>query len=256
VDNLAEAVALVRAGGTIRVLAGSYVTEDVLIDKPLRLEGTGSAEIVNIVGTTSPLIAGIGEGLVSISDLAFRNDAPDLGGSNRSSSIALEDGFQEVRIEDNSFVGQPGVGTLVLQRSTTTTVNPSVAIRRNTFRDGFTRMRLVNSGGLVTVAVEQNSVTDFSNTGFVSIGTVIDAFFGENFQGVLHIQSNDFSDYARAIQGSDQSFSDGSLTCNWWGSPSAPGPGTVAGLVGAGVFTPWALAPGAGTSTTSCAGGL
>ena len=59
VDNIADAVALVQPGGTIRVVRGRYVTEDVLIDKPLTIEGVGTPELVNETGTTSLLIAGL-----------------------------------------------------------------------------------------------------------------------------------------------------------------------------------------------------
>lgn len=70
--------------------------------------------------------------------------------------------------------------------------------------------------------------------------------------GVADFRSNDFTDYVHPIfeAGRDEP---SDLTCNWWGA--ATGPANVGGPIDPNLYTPWATAPVAGTSATSCSGG-
>lgn len=85
-----------------------------------------------------------------------------------------------------------------------------------------------------------DNVADGVQTGFLS-------FFTE---GKVTFQSSDFTNYQVPLHIDDITGFD--LTCNWWGSTDGP-QGAVA--PDPSVYTPWATAPVAGTSTTSCSGG-
>jgi hypothetical protein len=68
--------------------------------------------------------------------------------------------------------------------------------------------------------------------------------------GFANFRSNDFTNYVNPIDGGNGS----DLTCNWWGD--AGGPVGVDAGIAADVYTPWATVSVAGTSTTTCSGGL
>ena len=172
---------MVRPAGTIRVVRGRYVTEDVLIDKPLTIVGIGIPEIVNEVGTTSLLIAGLGEGTVVIEGLAFRNEAPPSGAGffEQSSSIALENGFDDLIVQENSFSGLPGNGLHIFQRTRTEVLTPSVTLRDNEFRTGRRALRISNRGRpTVSVSITGNLVSDFSDRGMHLFG--VTGLVGDN----------------------------------------------------------------------------
>jgi hypothetical protein len=66
-------------------------------------------------------------------------------------------------------------------------------------------------------------------------------------------RSTDFTDYVHPLfEGGRDQPSD--LTCNWWGA--AAGPSNMDPSVDPALYTPWATTPVAGSSTTTCAGGL
>lgn len=68
----------------------------------------------------------------------------------------------------------------------------------------------------------------------------------------LSVQSTDITDYIVPID-PGSGFGTGDLTCNWWGVSTEP-VGVDPGI-SADVYTPWATASVAGTSTTTCSGG-
>ena len=86
-------------------------------------------------------------------------------------------------------------------------------------------------------------------TGLDNIITGVRAAFGVLNGGQLQIQSSDLADYILPIDPTEP-FASGDLTCNWWGDVA--GPVGVDPGIAAGVYTPWALAAVAGTSTTGC----
>lgn len=73
-------------------------------------------------------------------------------------------------------------------------------------------------------------------------------------QSFVSLQSNDFTGYATSIL--NDSFDPNSdLTCNWWGT--AAGPQNMQGAQSSGpISTPWATGSVAGSSVTSCTGGI
>lgn len=67
----------------------------------------------------------------------------------------------------------------------------------------------------------------------------------------IEIHSSDITDYRMALAAGGPA-SQQDLTCNWWGDAS--GPANAGGDPA--IYTPWATQPVAGTSTTTCDGGL
>ncbi|MCZ6856837.1 MAG: right-handed parallel beta-helix repeat-containing protein [Gemmatimonadetes bacterium] len=110
------------------------------------------------------------------------------------------------------------------------------SLSNNTIMNAFEGLRF--AGPKITVTGTDNVVKD------VEVG--IQAFgSGHN----VTISSSDFTNYVRAM---DIFAVTPILTCNWWGT--VLGPQNIAAL-DAGIFTPWALVPVAGTTTTTCTGG-
>lgn len=106
-NNLVAAVAAVAAGGTIRVHPGDYSAESVLIDKPVTIEGVGSAKpVFRTVSDLQGIRLQHGGGTVTLRGLEFRNDfAGTLGFSY---SIRATGGFANVTVEDSDFIMKTG----------------------------------------------------------------------------------------------------------------------------------------------------
>lgn len=114
-----------------------------------------------------------------------------------------------------------------------------VVLRGNTVRGALWAYGI--GGGLGTVEGLDN-VADH-------VGAAVVSFFGVD--GSLTMRSSDFTDYDASMFIGDAAGVD--LTCNWWGSASGP---VNANTPDPSVYTPWATEPVAGTSTTTCGGGL
>jgi hypothetical protein len=93
----------------------------------------------------------------------------------------------------------------------------------------------------------------FLVTGLDNVITAVRVGVLAEIAGVANIHSSDVTDYLIPI-GPGPSYSIGVLTCNYWGS--ATGPIGVDLAVGAATYTPFATASVAGTSTTTCSGGV
>lgn len=152
-NNLLDAVARVRPGGTIRVHSGTYQVKDVLISKPLTIEGVGStlpvieaAEQANAFSSFT--VHNVPDGLVRIRQLRFRSET--------YTSIFLGADLDHVIIEDSEFhpgsaisysSGVMGFGT----RAT------SVLVRNSAFTGGDTG---VLTGDAIGVRLLNNTFTN------------------------------------------------------------------------------------------------
>lgn len=96
-NNLAEAVARVRPGGTIRVHPGTYTTQQVRITRPVTLEAAGAAQpTLDAAGAgSSLLIDAVQDGPVVIRGLRF------VGAS--AHDVFIAGNYQQVRISDSEF---------------------------------------------------------------------------------------------------------------------------------------------------------
>lgn len=73
-------------------------------------------------------------------------------------------------------------------------------------------------------------------------------------QSLANLQNNDFTGYITSIL--NDTFDPGSdLTCNWWGTATGP-QNFGGGQSSVSITTPWATEPVAGSSVTSCTGGI
>ena len=115
--------------------------------------------------------------------------------------------------------------------------NSIVEISENTIRGVREGLLLVQPAGLDVIGLD-NVIDDVAD-GIIVLG-VVD----------LSLHSSDVTNAGQDIGGD---LPPGSLTCNWWDSPL--GPQSLDPNVAAAVYTPWATAPVAGTSTTTCSGG-
>ena len=77
------------------------------------------------------------------------------------------------------------------------------------------------------------------------------AGISSNQTSQFEMHSSDITGYVTPTEGN--SLQTGGLTCNWWGDIN--GPVDVDPGIASDVYTPWALAPVAGTSSTTCSGG-
>ncbi|HUF49621.1 MAG TPA: right-handed parallel beta-helix repeat-containing protein [Longimicrobiales bacterium] len=109
-----------------------------------------------------------------------------------------------------------------------------------------------------TITNAQRGLQTWDNGTFVnSRDNVIDlVWWGMTIFNQSRVEAR-INDVTRAVEeiavfDSDVSLSD--LTCNWWAS--AGGPSNVSPGIAPALYTPWATAPVAGTSATSCTGGL
>jgi nitrous oxidase accessory protein len=98
-DSIAAAIEAVRAGGTVRLAAGVY-RERIVIDKPLRLEGTGKPTIA--AGHTGDAIRVRAQD-VTIRGLIVRDSGIDLGAQN--AGIYVMPGSDRILIEHCDLVG-------------------------------------------------------------------------------------------------------------------------------------------------------
>lgn len=179
-NNLADAVARVAAGGTIVVHAGTYVTHDVPIDKPVTIEGRDDPLIVNQSGSASLVIGGVGSGAVTIRGIAFRDDV-GTHASGPAGSIALESDFDHVVLDGNTFTGVVGETRSIRQRAVTGAGAPTLTVQDNTFERGSRALSIFNFGGPdVIVSLTGNDVRDFTDRTFFLTavsGTVADNDF-------------------------------------------------------------------------------
>ena len=99
VDNFADAVAVAAAGATIRVMAGTYTVDEVVVDKPLTIEPFGNARplIRNSSATFSFGVFDVPEGTVTFRGLDF--ELPE----GARSSIQARFVYPEVVVQDCSF---------------------------------------------------------------------------------------------------------------------------------------------------------
>jgi hypothetical protein len=93
----------------------------------------------------------------------------------------------------------------------------------------------------------------FAVTGLDNVITAVRVGILAEFAGVANIHSSDVTDYLVPI-GPGATYSIGALTCNYWGA--ATGPIGVDPIIGSSLYTPFATASVAGTSTTVCSGGV
>lgn len=179
-NNLADAASRVASGGTIEVHAGTYVTHDVLIDKPVTIEGNGDPLIVNEAGSASLIVGGIGTGEVTIRGITFRDDV-GTHPSGPAASIALEADFGHVIVEESAFSGVVGETRSIYQRVVTTAGTPALTTHDNTFEGGFRALNVFNFGGPdVQVSLVGNDAREFTDRTFyltAASGTVRDNDF-------------------------------------------------------------------------------
>jgi hypothetical protein len=128
-----------------------------------------------------------------------------------------------------------------------------------TFSEGISFLNLAVSGDITGNTISGTFVS-FVAEGGVGTARVNDNSASASWSplnavngATMTAHSNDFTDYLSAIDPSGP-FAAGALTCNWWGA--ATGPTGVDASIASNVFTPWATTPVAGTSTTTCSGGL
>lgn len=102
------------------------------------------------------------------------------------------------------------------------------------------------AGAFIAVGTEGGSVKMAAEDNIVStVWTGVRVANG----GQMSFYSSDLTDYIVPIDPAEP-FGAGDLTCNWWGNPAGP-QGLDPGIL-ASVYTPWAVVPVAGTSTTGC----
>lgn len=98
VDNLADAVALVADGGTIRVHPGEYLADGIAVGKSMTIEGTGGTPVIrNDASVFSFVPTQLPNGSVTFRNLAF-----ELRPGSRSSIYAVGDP-PDVLVENCSF---------------------------------------------------------------------------------------------------------------------------------------------------------
>ena len=127
-----------------------------------------------------------------------------------------------------------------------------------TFGEGISFQNL-EAGGEVTGNTIGGTFVSFAAEGGTGSASVDDNSASASWSPVSAVNgaqmtahSNDFTDYQVAID-PNEPFASGALTCNWWGD--AAGPTGLDASIASDVYTPWATASVAGTSTTSCSGG-
>ncbi|MGD8496390.1 MAG: hypothetical protein PVF05_09395 [Gemmatimonadales bacterium] len=127
-----------------------------------------------------------------------------------------------------------------------------------TFGEGIL-FHFLEAGGEVTGNTISGTFVTFSAEGGTASASVDDNTASQSWAPVsvvngaqMTAHSNDFTDYQAAID-ANEPFGTGDLTCNWWGAST--GPTGLFPSIAADVYTPWATAPVAGTSTTICSGG-
>ena len=133
-NNLADAVLRVAPGGVIKVHGGTYSSQDLIIDKPLTLEGTGDEmPRLNGGGAFSSLtVTNMPAGTVIIRRLHFEN---------AMMSIHIENAFDRVIVEDNRFDilhGEPNEEGLAYNSGifVWASTGNDVLIRNNIFNGG------------------------------------------------------------------------------------------------------------------------
>lgn len=182
--SINEAIDAVDAGGTVEVLAGTYV-EDVIIDKPVTIEGANAGVSVG-VDAEDRSDESVIDGVVTVSadDVTidgFTILGGDVAGETGDVGIFLAAGASETTIENDIIVGS-GDGRGIL--STFNGENDNLLIVDN------------NISGFTTGIFNQ------SNTDVEIAGNVIadnTAGIGNDFVMGLAISGNDFNDNAEAI---------------------------------------------------------
>lgn len=151
----------------------------------------------------------------------------------------------EVRILDNVVEGVGGAQDPHDQASWPIHSNAilvdnagSVELRGNRVSGAWTGYSIGNGVGALTAL---DNVAD-------GVGTGLLAF---EVDGPVTFQSSDFTDYHISLHVDD--VTDFDATCNWWGAETGP---SLPEVFDPGIYTPWATQPAAGTSTTTCGGGL
>lgn len=187
VDNIADAVDRVAAGGTLKVFPGTYTTEGVVIDKAVTLEaaGNGAAVIRNEDVTTALRVAGGGS--LTVRGLEFENSGSRASILATDAPAAVDVSDAAFRVTDNGFTGidfrQRASGTaLTLERSSfeggsygVIAIVAGAEVRENTFSG----QRWVSLYLATHATVEDNAMTDCGDNACIfavggSTGTIAD----------------------------------------------------------------------------------
>lgn len=133
VGNFPDAIANVAPGGRIEVEAGTYVVEDVRVDKPVTIEPVEGARplIRNESGQYSLFVEGVPSGTVTLRGLAFETVS-----TARSDGIVGAYGeYDQVVIEESTFRAS-GEGERGVFAGASTVPGARVTVRGSTFEGG------------------------------------------------------------------------------------------------------------------------
>lgn len=120
VNDLAEAVAAVREGGTIRVHPGTYAADGIVVDKAVTIVGTGGRPLVRTDGVAAFFLRHP-SGVTEVRGIDFE-------GSSYGNLVAQV--FDQVRIEDCGF---SGAGTAGVVAGPTETVGSRLVVESSSF---------------------------------------------------------------------------------------------------------------------------
>lgn len=167
----------------------------------------------------------------------------------------------DLTIEDNVITGVGGSadinpgdpGAYAIEIAGILIENAAVArASRNRIENAATGIQLFN-GDLILDGPDPGNDGGILESGSDNVITMVHRGIGVFGSSVANLNSSDVTDYVESIvEGDNDEPSD--LTCNWWGTVAGPQNAAVSNpLVD---FTPWATSSMAGTSTTSCSGGI
>ncbi|MDH5805751.1 MAG: right-handed parallel beta-helix repeat-containing protein [Gemmatimonadota bacterium] len=147
VDNLADAVAMVAPGGTIRIFPGEYQVDGVTIQKAVTIVGTGGRPVIrNTTSAFSFGVVGPFAGLVTFRGLDF-----ELTAGSDGSIQALFDSH-DVLVENCSFDASGSVSGI--RAFAVTPGQGKVTVRNSSFRNGSVGTFAYNGA---TIDVENSS---------------------------------------------------------------------------------------------------
>jgi parallel beta-helix repeat protein len=172
VGKIQEGVYTARSYGTLNVSAGSY-SEEVTVDKPLNIVGTGSPSTTKFIYAASPItVTGFSLSsatMVEVQPGGLVNDAIDL--VQTGGTVEIVPGTYDAFVADKpmTLIGSPGV--IINHGSPAITVNSTgVTIIGFTFTYDATDFAIDVLPGAYDVVIQQNR---FLNTNGVNVGNAV-----------------------------------------------------------------------------------
>lgn len=196
VDNFTDAIDRIESGGTVKVFAGEYeMDEIVIIDRPVTIEPMGGASpVIRNTGIHAFIVTDVLDSLVIFKGLTFENSGGHssiaaggsevlITGSNfdvmNGTAGAFAGGGAQLTIEESNFTNgvagtfSSGENTELIVRSSSFSGHESVAVQYQWGADG---------------VVEENTMTDCGISGCAR------AFLGSQVDMLDNYFSDDISD--------------------------------------------------------------